>query len=187
MQEEIKKALDVLFNGGVILYPTDTVWGLGCDATNEKAVKRIFEIKKRADAKAMLVLVDNPGKLQSYVDEVPDIAWDLIEMTEKPLTIIYPDARNLAPNLVADDKSIGIRVTNEAFSRNLCMRFKKPIVSTSANVSGEPTPANFNQISEEIKAAVDYVVNFRQDELSQPKPSSIIKLGKGNLFKLIRE
>jgi len=187
MQEEIKKALDVLFNGGVILYPTDTVWGLGCDATNEKAVKRIFEIKKRVDAKAMLVLIDNPGKLQSYVDEVPDIAWDLIEMTEKPLTIIYPEARNLAPNLVADDKSIGIRVTNEAFSRNLCMRFKKPIVSTSANVSGEPTPANFSQISEEIKTAVDYVVNFRQDELSQPKPSSIIKLGKGNLFKLIRE
>jgi L-threonylcarbamoyladenylate synthase len=187
MQEEIKKALDVLFNGGVILYPTDTVWGLGCDATNEKAVQRIFEIKKRADAKAMLVLIDNPGKLQSYVDEVPEIAWDLIEMTQKPLTIIYPEARNLAKNLVADDKSVGIRVTNEAFSRNLCMRFKKPIVSTSANVSGEPTPANFSQISKEIKAAVDYVVNFRQDDLSQLKPSSIIKLGKGNLFQLIRE
>jgi L-threonylcarbamoyladenylate synthase len=187
MQEEIRKALDVLFNGGVILYPTDTVWGLGCDATNEKAVKRIFEIKKRMDAKAMLVLIDNPGKLQSYVDEVPDIAWDLIEMSEKPLTIIYPNAKNLAPNLVAEDKSIGIRVTKEAFSRNLCMRFKKPVVSTSANICGASAPANFSQISEEIKSAVDYVVNFRQEELSQPKPSSIIKLGKGNLFQLIRE
>jgi len=177
----------VLRSGGIILYPTDTVWGLGCDATDENAVKRIFEIKKRADAKAMLVLIDNPGKLQSYVDEVPDIAWDLIEMAEKPLTIIYPQARNLASNLVAEDKSIGIRITKEEFSRKLCAQFRKPIVSTSANVSGEPTPSNFSQISNEIKAAVDYVVDFRQNDVSQPKPSSIIKLGKGNLFKLIRE
>jgi L-threonylcarbamoyladenylate synthase len=187
MQNEILKTLEVLRAGGVILYPTDTVWGLGCDATNEKAVKRIFEIKKRADAKAMLVLIDNPGKLQSYVEEVPDIAWDLIEMTEKPLTIIYPEARNLAPNLIAEDKSIGIRVTNEDFSKRLCSQFRKPIVSTSANVSGEVTPSNFSQISDEIKSAVDYVVNFRQNEMTQPKPSSIIKLGKGNLFQLIRE
>jgi len=187
MHDEIKKTVEVLRSGGVILYPTDTVWGLGCDATNEQAVKRIFEIKKRADAKAMLVLIDNPGKLQSYVDEVPDIAWDLIEMTEKPLTIIYPEARNLAPNLIAEDKSVGIRVTSEDFSKKLCAQFRKPIVSTSANVSGEPTPSNFSQISDEIKSAVDYVVNFRQDELSQPKPSSIIKLGKGNIFQLIRE
>jgi L-threonylcarbamoyladenylate synthase len=187
MHDEIKKTVEVLRSGGVILYPTDTVWGLGCDATNEQAVKRIFEIKKRADAKAMLVLIDNPGKLQSYVDEVPDIAWDLIEITEKPLTIIYPEARNLAPNLIAEDKSVGIRVTSEDFSKKLCAQFRKPIVSTSANVSGEPTPANFSQISDEIKSAVDFVVNFRQDELSQPKPSSIIKLGKGNVFQLIRE
>jgi len=187
MQDEIKKTLEVLRAGGVILYPTDTVWGLGCDATDEKAVKRIFEIKKRVDAKAMLVLIDNPGKLQSYVSEVPDIAWDLIEMSEKPLTIIYPEARNLAPNLIADDKSIGIRVTNEEFSKKLCAQFRKPIVSTSANVSGEATPYNFNQISNEIKSTVDYIVNFRQDEQTQSKPSSIIKLGKGNLFKLIRE
>jgi L-threonylcarbamoyladenylate synthase len=187
MHDEIKKTVEVLRSGGVILYPTDTVWGLGCDATNEQAVKRIFEIKKRADAKAMLVLIDNPGKLQSYVDEVPDIAWDLIEMTEKPLTIIYPEAQNLAPNLIAEDKSVGIRITSEDFSKKLCAQFRKPIVSTSANVSGEPTPANFSQISDEIKSAVDYVVNFRQDELSQPKPSSIIKLGKGNIFQLIRE
>jgi len=177
----------VLRNGGVILYPTDTVWGLGCDATNENAVKRIFEIKKREDSKAMLLLVDNSAKIQSYIDEVPDIAWDLIEFTEKPLTIIYPNAKNLASNLIAEDKSVGIRVTNEAFSKKLCEQFRKPIVSTSANVSGEPTPANFSQISIEIKSSVDYVVNFRQDELSKSKPSSIIKLGKGNLFQMIRE
>lgn len=187
MQEEIKKALEVLRSGGVILYPTDTVWGIGCDATNESAVSRIYEIKKRTDAKAMLVLVDSPGKLQVYVDEVPDIAWDLIEMSEKPLTIIYPQAKNLAPSLVAEDHSIGIRVTKESFSNKLCTQFRKPIVSTSANVSGEQTPLNFSQISTEIKTAVDYVVNFRQDETTKPKPSSIIKLGKGNLFQMIRE
>jgi len=187
MQEEIKKIVEVLRAGGVILYPTDTVWGLGCDATNENAVKRIFEIKKRADAKAMLVLIDNPAKLQSYVEEVPDMAWDLIELSEKPLTIIYPQAKNLAPNLVAEDKTIGIRVTKETFSRNLCAQFRKPIVSTSANISGNATPSNFSQITDEIKSAVDYVVNFRQDDVSKPKPSSIIKLGKGGLFQLVRE
>jgi len=187
MQEEIKKALEVLRSGGVILYPTDTVWGIGCDATNESAVSRIFEIKKRMDAKAMLVLIDSPGKLQVYVDEVPDIAWDLIEMSDKPLTIIYPEAKNLAANLISEDKSVGIRVTKEEFSNKLCAQFRKPIVSTSANVSGEPTPTNFSQISNEIKSAVDYVVNFRQGETTKPKPSSILKLGKGNLFQMIRE
>jgi len=187
MHEEIKKTLEVLRAGGVILYPTDTVWGLGCDATNEAAVKRIFDIKKRVDAKAMLVLVDNSAKIQAYIEDVPDMAWDLIEFTEKPLTIIYPDAKNLAKNLIAEDKSVGIRVTNEAFSKSLCAQFRKPIVSTSANISGVTAPANFSQISDEIKSSVDYIVNFRQDDLSKPKPSSIIKLGKGNLFQMIRE
>jgi len=187
MNDEIKTAVEVLRAGGVILYPTDTVWGLGCDATNQEAVKRIFEIKKRADTKAMLVLVDNPARIQSYVKEVPDMAWDLIELSEKPLTIIYPVAKNLAGNLVSEDKSIGIRVTKEDFSKKLCERMRVPLVSTSANVSGEPTPANFGQISEEIKAAVDYVVEYRRKETSQPKPSSIIKLGIGNLVLIIRE
>ncbi|MDR3652563.1 MAG: L-threonylcarbamoyladenylate synthase [Paludibacter sp.] len=187
MQEEIKKTIEILRAGGVILYPTDTVWGLGCDATNESAVKRIFAIKKRADTKAMLVLIDSAAKLQSYVEEIPDMAWDLIEMSEKPLTIIYPQAKNLASNLVGDDKSIGIRVTNEPFSKSLCAQFRKPIVSTSANVTGNATPLNFKQISDEIKLAVDYIVNFRQNDVSEPKPSSIIKLGKGNVFQLIRE
>jgi L-threonylcarbamoyladenylate synthase len=187
MQDEIKKVIELLRTGGVILYPTDTVWGLGCDATNEDAVGRIFEIKKRVDAKAMLVLVDNAARIQGYVDEVPDMAWELIEVSEKPLTIIYPEAKNLAKNLIAEDKSIGIRVTKEVFSKTLCERFRKPLVSTSANVSGEPTPANFSQISDEIKSAVDYVVSFRRNETGAPKPSSIIKLGKGNVIQIIRE
>lgn len=187
MQEEIKKAVEVLRSGGVILYPTDTVWGLGCDATNENAVRKVFEIKNREDARAMLVLVDNAAKIQTYVDEVPDLAWDLIEFAENPLTIIYPEAKNLAFNLVGEDKSIGIRVTREAFSKRLCEQFRKPIVSTSANISGEKTPSIFSEITEAIKSKVDYVVNFRQDESAKPKPSSIIKLGKGNLFEMIRE
>ena len=127
MQAEIKKAIEILRSGGVILYPTDTVWGLGCDATNENAVKRIFEIKKREDKKAMLVLIDNAAKIQGYMEEVPDMAWDLIDFTEKPLTIIYPDAKNLASNLIGEDKTIGIRVTKEAFSKRLCEQFRKPI------------------------------------------------------------
>jgi len=187
MIEEIKRTIEVLRAGGIILYPTDTVWGIGCDATNEQAVQKIFNLKNRKDKKAMLILIDNAAKLQSYLDEVPDMAWDLIEFAEKPLTIIYPDAKNLASNLLGKDKSIGIRVTKEDFSRRLCEQFRKPIVSTSANFSGEQTPLNFSEISEDIKSKVDYVVNFRQNELSKPKPSSIIKLGKGNLFQMIRE
>jgi L-threonylcarbamoyladenylate synthase len=187
MQEDIKKALEILRAGGVILYPTDTVWGLGCDATNIEAVKRIYEIKKRVDAKALLVLVDCSARIQSYVEEVPDMAWELIDITHKPLTIIYPDAKNLAANLLADDKSIGIRVTTESFSKTLCAQFRRPIVSTSANESGKQAPVNFNAITAEIKSLVDYVVTYRQNDASEAKPSSIIKLGKGNLFQLIRE
>lgn len=173
--------------GGVILYPTDTVWGIGCDATNAEAVQRVYEIKQRADSKAMLVLVDSTAKLNAYVDEVPEVAWDLIELSDKPLTIIYSGARNLAPNLLAEDGSVGIRVTTEEFSNRLCQQFRKAIVSTSANISGQPGAANFSEISEEIIYAVDYVVDYRQDDLSRPRPSSIIKLGKGGEIKIIRE
>lgn len=187
MKEEIKRACEVMQKGGVILYPTDTIWGIGCDATNEEAVKRVYEIKKRADSKAMLVLVDNAVKIDFYVKDAPEVAFDLIECATKPMTIIYDDARNLAPNLLAEDGSVGIRVTSEEFSKQLCFRFRKAIVSTSANISGEPSPANFSEISEEIKQAVDYVVGYRQDETVKPKPSSIIKLGKGGLVKVIRE
>lgn len=187
MTEDIKKACRVMSEGGVILYPTDTIWGIGCDATNEEAVRRVYEIKRRADSKAMLVLVDSPVKVDFYVQDVPDIAWDLIELADKPLTVIYSGARNLAPNLLAGDGSVGIRVTGEAFSRELCRRFRKAIVSTSANVSGQPSPRNFSEISEEIKSAVDYVVGCRRDETGSPKSSSIIKLGKGGVIQIIRE
>lgn len=187
IKDEIKKACEVLQKGGVILYPTDTVWGIGCDATNEEAVRRVYEIKKRADSKAMLVLVDSPVKVDFYVKDVPMVAWDLIEMATRPLTIIYDGARNLAPNLIAEDGSVGIRVTNEEFSRQLCFRFRKAIVSTSANISGEPAAAVFSEISEEILNAVDYVVDYRREETGHPKPSSIIRLGAGGVVKIIRE
>ncbi len=184
--EDLKKALETLQKGGVILYPTDTIWGLGCDATNEEAVKRIYELKRRSDAKSMLVLVDSASRIESYVREVPDMAWDLIEVSDKPLTIIYPEAKNLAKNLLAEDGSIGIRVSGEQFSKMLCARFKRPIVSTSANISGEPNPAFYAEISDEIKQSVDYIVQYRQDDRTPAKPSSIIKLDIGNVIKIIR-
>lgn len=172
--------------GGVILYPTDTIWGIGCDATNEDAVRRVYEIKQRQDSKAMLVLVDSSVKVDFYVQDVPEVAWDLIDLADKPLTIIYSGARNLAANLLAEDGSVGIRVTNEDFSKRLCQQFRKAVVSTSANISGQPSPRNFSEISEEVKSAVDYIVGYRQEEMSNPKPSSIIKLDKGGVIKIIR-
>lgn len=187
MNEEIKKACQVMREGGVILYPTDTIWGIGCDATNEEAVRRVYEIKRRADSKAMLVLVDSAVKVDFYVQDVPEVAWDLIELADKPLTIIYSGARNLAPNLLAEDGSVGIRVTGEEFSKRLCQQFRKAIVSTSANVSGQPSPQNFSEISDEIKAAVDYIVDYHREETTQAKPSSIIKLDKGGVIKIIRQ
>ncbi|MDD4777087.1 MAG: L-threonylcarbamoyladenylate synthase [Fermentimonas sp.] len=187
MQEDIKKAIEVLKAGGIILYPTDTIWGIGCDATNEEAVKRIYDLKQREDSKSMLVLLDNPAKLQTYVQEVPDIAWDLIDLTDKPLTIIYEGAKNLATNLIAPDGSIGIRITDELFSRELCKQFRKPIVSTSANISGEPSPSKFSKISPDIKNGVDYVVSYRKKENVEVKPSSILKLGKNGTIQIIRK
>jgi len=187
MEEEIKKACEVLRDGGIILYPTDTIWGIGCDATNEKAVQRIYDIKKRSDSKSMLVLLDSSAKLDFYVSELPDIALDLIEVSDKPLTVIYSGAKNVAPNLIAEDGSLGIRITNEAFSRNLCQRFRKPLVSTSANISGQPSPRNFSEINDEIIRSVDYVVNYRRTDNQLAKPSGIIQIGSGGLVKVIRE
>ena len=184
---DLERACKVMRDGGVILYPTDTIWGIGCDASCEEAVRRIFQIKKRNDSKSMLVLVDSEAKLNYYVEDVPDLAYDLIEMSEKPLTIIYDGARRLAPQLIAEDGSVGIRVTREAFSRDLCARMRGAIVSTSANISGEPSPRNYSEISEEIRKAVDYIVTYRQDDRSGAAPSSIIKLGSGGLVKVIRE
>lgn len=186
MREEIQKACEVMAAGGVILYPTDTIWGIGCDATNEEAVRKVYALKQRSDHKAMLVLLDSPAKLNGYVREVPDVAWDLIELAESPLTIIYEGARGLAPNLLGEDGSVGIRITREAFSQALCARFRKPVVSTSANVSGAPAPANFREIPDEIKRGVDYVVRYRQEDLRRATPSHILKLGAGGLVKIIR-
>ncbi len=185
-KDDMQEAVRVLQAGGVILYPTDTVWGIGCDATNEQAVQRIFQIKQRAETKAMLVLLDAVSKLQGYVD-VPNIAFDLLDCTTKPMTIIYPNARNLASSLIAEDGSVGIRITEELFSKTLCERLKRPIVSTSANISGTPAPAIFAEISKEICAQVDYIVRFRQDDTRKAQPSSIIKLGLHNEVKVIRE
>ncbi|MCU6769206.1 L-threonylcarbamoyladenylate synthase [Barnesiella propionica] len=187
MEEDIKKACEIMEGGGIILYPTDTIWGIGCDATNEKAVKRVYDIKKRADNKAMIVLTDRPSKLEFYIREVPDIAWDLLDAADKPLTVIYDGARNLAPNLIGEDGSIGIRITKEEFSKKLCERFRKAVVSTSANISGEAAPKCFADITDEIKNAVDYVVTIRRDENAPAKPSSIIKLGTGGIIKIIRD
>ena len=187
MEEDLKNALKVLKAGGVILYPTDTIWGIGCDATNEAAVKRVFEIKQREDSKSMLVLTDSEAKIQRLVEKVPEVAWDLIELSETPLTIIYSRAKNLASNLIAQDGSVGIRVTKEVFSKKICERFRSPIVSTSANKSGQPAPQNFDEISDEIKCAVDYIVSYRQKERTQAKPSSIIKLEENGVITIIRK
>lgn len=196
-KEDLQEALRVLREGGIILYPTDTVWGIGCDATNAEAVARIFRLKQREDSKSMLVLLDAPGKLQGYVREVPEIAWDLLEATGmngddaldeavKPLTIIYPGARGLAANLIAEDGSVGIRITEEAFSKALCAQLKHPLVSTSANISGQPGARFFDEICDEIKRGVDYVCRFRQDDTTPHQPSSIIKLGVDGTFQVIR-
>ncbi|WP_430823676.1 L-threonylcarbamoyladenylate synthase [Carboxylicivirga sp. N1Y90] len=187
MHDDLKKALEVLRDGGIILYPTDTIWGLGCDATNADAVKRIYDLKQRADSKSMLVLLDNTAKLAGYVNDIPEVAFDMAELTNKPLTIIYDDAKNIASNLIAEDGSVGIRITEEEFSNQLCARFKKAIVSTSANVSGQPSPQHFGEISDVIKEGVDYIVGHRQEETKNPAPSSIVKIGKGGEVVIIRE
>jgi L-threonylcarbamoyladenylate synthase len=183
---DIKNSLAVLQAGGIILYPTDTVWGLGCDATNEASVRRIFEIKQREDSKALILLADSTARIAAYVEEIPEIAYDLIEISDKPLTIIYSNARNLPKSVVAEDNSIGFRVANDDFCRKLCEMLRKPLVSTSANVSGEQNPSDFSEISDEIKKKVDYIVQYRQNDNKKSQPSSIIKLEKGGVFSIIR-
>lgn len=187
MFDDIKKAVEILRKGGVILYPTDTIWGLGCDASNVEAVKRIYAIKKREETKSMLVLVNSENMLSYYVKEIPEIAYQIIEASDKPITIIFDDAKNLAKNLISQDGSIGIRVTSEEFSSKLIQQFRNPIVSTSANVAGENSPQNFDEISDEIKNAVDYIVNYRQNDVTKSQPSSIIKIKTNGEFKIIRE
>ena len=186
-EDDIKKAIEVMRQCGVILYPTDTVWGIGCDATNAEAVAKVYALKRRDDSKALICLVDSDNRLQRYVRNVPDVAWQLIEAVEKPTTLILDGAVNLAPNLIAEDGSIGIRVTKEAFSRELCYRFQKAIVSTSANVSGEPAAQNYCDISQEILDGVDYVCQSRRQEHKPHTPSSIIKLAADGEVTIIRK
>lgn len=202
-KEDLQQALQVLRNGGIIVYPTDTVWGIGCDATNVEAVKRIYALKQREDSKSMLVLLDSAAKLNYYVD-VPEAAemllgvqntdrfadgaqTDLQDETTKPMTIIYPNARHLAQNLIAEDGSIGIRITSEPFSQALCAQLKKPIVSTSANISGHPSARFFHEIEQAILEGADYVCLFRREDETPHQPSTIIKINADNSFKIIRQ
>ena len=184
---DIRAAIGVLRQGGTILYPTDTIWGIGCDATNQEAVKKVFAIKQREDSKALICLVDSPGRLQRYVRNVPEVAWDIIDLATRPTTVILNGAVNLAPNLLAEDGSVGLRVTSEVFSQQLCYRFQKAIVSTSANISGQPSPQTFADISSTIINAVDYVCLSRQRDTSRHEPSSIIKLTPTGEVTIIRK
>ena len=187
-EEDIRNAVETMRRGGVILYPTDTVWGIGCDATNVEAVKRVYAIKQRDDSKALICLVDSDARLQRYFRHVPDVAWQLLDSLDemKPTTLVLDGAINLAENLIAEDGSIGIRITNEPFSKELCYRFQKAIVSTSANISGEPAAQNYCDIDPRILEAVDYVCWSRRQEHKPHTPSSIIKLKENGEVKVIR-
>ena len=184
--EDIRQAVQVLRQGGLILYPTDTIWGIGCDATNEDAVRRVFRLKNRDDSKALICLVDSANRMQMYSRGIPDVAWDLVEYSEKPLTLILDGAVNLAPSLVAADGSVGIRVTSENISKELCFRFQKAIVSTSANISGRPSPARFMDIEPEVINGVDYVMRSRQNDTKPSSPSRIVRLRADGEISFIR-
>ena len=212
-EEDIKNAIETMKRGGVILYPTDTVWGIGCDATNAEAVKRVYEIKQRDDSKALICLVDSDARLQRYFRTIPDVAWQLIDlqplgdgsfpaettvskfqpgknrplMAEKPITLVLDGAVNLAPNLIAEDGTVALRITKEPFSKELCYRFQKAIVSTSANISGMVPAQNYCDIDPELLDAVDYVCTSRRQEKKPHEPSSIIKLTPEGLISIIRK
>ena len=187
MKEQIEQAIKVLKEGGIILYPTDTVWGIGCDATNEKAVKKVYKLKQRADSKSLITLAANTDMVCKYVKEMPEIAISLIEVNDKPMTIVYPDAIGLAPNVIAEDGSVGIRVPMSDFCVQLISRFHRPIVSTSANISGSPAPTYFEDIAQQIIDGVDFVVSQECEDNATHKPSQIIKVGLGGEIKIIRE
>ena len=183
---DVDRACKVMQEGGIVVYPTDTIWGIGCDATNADAVARVYEIKRRADHKALITLVPDAGWVERYVEEVPDVAWELLDVAVDPMTIVYDRGKNVATNLMGEDGSIGLRVTSEFYSRELCRRLRKPVVSSSANVSGDPSPMCFAEISKEILDAADYVAMYRRDDKGGIKASTVIRLGAGGLIKLLR-
>ncbi len=187
LDEDIRAAVDVMRRGGLVLYPTDTVWGIGCDATNDEAVRKVFALKRRADAKALITLVSDVAMLERYVDEVPEVAYQLIDCAVSPVTVVYDRGVGVAPSLLAPDGSIGIRVTSERYSRSLCRGLRRPVVSTSANVSGAATPQCFARIAPEILEGVDYVAGYRRDDTTPATPSSVIKISSGGLFTILRK
>jgi len=187
MDKQIKLAVDVLKKGGTILYPTDTIWGLGCDATNAEAVAKIYEIKKRAESKSLVTLVNDMDMIGRYIKEIPQIAIELLEVNDAPMTIIYPGAIGLAKNVVAEDGTVGIRIPNNEFCKQLIFRLHRPIVSTSANISGEPSPQSFKEIPEEIKNSVDLIIDKSMEEESTHKASQIIKISLNGEITVIRK
>ena len=187
LKDEVTKALKIIIEGGIILYPTDTVWGIGCDATNTDAIKKIYKLKQRDEAKSMIILLDTENKLGSYISEVNPLAYDLIAYAEKPLTLVMPGAKNLSPAIVANDGSIGIRVSKNPFCQQLIQRFRKPLVSTSANISGQPSPQYFAQIAPEIINGVDFVADIDKDNMEIKTPSTIMRLNPDGKFEFIRK
>lgn len=186
MKEEVYKVFEILKKGGIILYPTDTVWGIGCDATNAEAVQKVYKLKQRVDSKSMICLVNNFGMLEKHVDNVPNVAYNIIELAVKPTTIIYDNPAGVAENLIASNNTLGIRITDHNFCQRLIRRLGKPLVSTSANIAGKPTPKSFKEIDDAILKGVDYVVNL-QSENGNKSPSTIIKLSNKSGIKIIRE
>ena len=186
LRDEVAKAFKILQEGGIILYPTDTIWGIGCDATNTEAVKKIYQLKQRDEAKSMIILLDTDNKLESYIQEVPSIAYDLIEYAENPLTLVIPGAKNVSPALIAEDGSLGVRIAKHDFCQQLIQRLRKPLVSTSANISGKPSPQTFDEIDQEIIDGVDYVVNLEHHNMEKKKPSTIMRLNPDGQFEFIR-
>ena len=184
INQEVHKAFEIINQGGIILYPTDTVWGIGCDATNPEVFAKIYKLKQREETKSMIVLMNGEKMIYNVFKEVPEVAWQIIDLSEKPTTIILDQPRNVATNLIASDKTLGIRLVKEPFCFKLMEKMKKPLVSTSANISGQPTPIAFKDISPEIIKGVDYVVNLQQDKIAG-KPSTIIKIGLDNQVKII--
>ena len=186
MNTEVHEAFEVIKNGGIILYPTDTVWGIGCDATNEEAIKKIFALKQREESKSMIVLVNGERMMHQVFNEIPEVAWQILDYSEKPTTLILDKPKNVAKNIIAEDNTLAVRMVTEPFCYKLMERMKKPGVSTSANISGMPTPQSFKEISPEILKGVDYVVNLHHDKICK-NPSTIIKLGLDSQVKIIRK